>query len=172
MNRKTFANFAICFLVFCCFAFFLQQFQKASDVEAFVHPAVTAKEHVQELAHLVVLQEAAVQFGQVNNRVDAHFTVTNNSPADIRNLILYCRMFDDDGQQWSYGTWQFFSTVPAGHTVSMEKVDKRYVSHRAISRETRCEITDYAILQPDLVMSQHYTETAHDGGEKAGGKHE
>lgn len=142
MNVKIIGNATICFIIFCSIVFFLQKLHNARDIVTFLKPPVEQSPKVVHLADKVFLEKYDIKFGQVANRVDASFSLRNDSDVEVKNISIFCTFHDNLGKQWGDSRWGFFKTIPPGESQQVSVPDKRYVSHKALSHKSRCEIVD------------------------------
>ncbi len=142
MNAKVVGNATICFIIFCSIAFFFQKLHDAPDVVSFLKPQVEISPAVLHLADKVVIEDYDIKFGQVENKVDASFSLRNNSDIEVKNISIFCTFHDSLGKQWGDSRWAFFKAIPPGKSLQVSVTDKRYISHKALSQESRCAIVD------------------------------
>lgn len=165
MNVKVIGNAMICFLVFCSVALFMQKFHNAPDVVTFLKPPVEQSPTVLHMADKVILEGFDVKFGQVENRVDASFTLRNDSDVEVKNISVYCSFHDSSEKQWGDSRWAFFDTIPSGESLQVSTTDKRFVSHKALSHKSKCKIVDLAAEQTggashEMKSEKHDSEEA------------
>ena len=142
MDAKIVGNATICFIVFGSIAFFFQKLHNAPDIVSFLKPPVEQSSAVTQLAENLVLEDYDVKFGQAGNKVDASFSVRNDSDIEVKNISIFCTFHDSSGKQWGDSRWAFFKTIPPGESQQVSVADKRYISHKALSHKSRCEIVD------------------------------
>ncbi len=125
MDKKAMANLGLCLVIFFCGAFFLQKIHNSSDVVTLLKPQVVVSESVKYLDDDFMLEHSNVKFGQVDHRVDASFSLTNKSKLDVKNITLFCSMYDEKGSKWSDGRWLIFDKIPSGKSKQVNVTDKR-----------------------------------------------
>lgn len=165
MDAKIIGNATICIIIFCSIAFFLQKLHNAPDIVTFLKPPVEQSPAVIHLAEKLILEDYDVKFGQVGNKVDASFSLRNDSEVEVKNISIFCTFHDSSGKQWGDSRWAFFKTIPQGESQHISVPDKRYISHRALSQKSRCEIVDLVAEPTGEVMHAAKSEK-HDSEEK------
>lgn len=156
MNYKILGNVGLCIILFCAVALFAQKILDAPDVETLLKPPVKPAAEVQHLGEDILIKDYSVTFGQIGHKVDAAFTIQNRSELDVKNITVYCTMHDDDGKQWSHGRWKIFTTLPAQNDDVFTFTDKRFISHKAVSHKSVCQVIDLEIIGQDIpAVSEH-----------------
>lgn len=159
MNVKTLGNIGICLVVFGAFTVFVQKVVSAPDVVTLLKPPVEQSAEVKYLGDKLSLEKYDVLFGQVGNKVDAVFSVRNDSDITVKNFTIHCSLQDESGRQWSESSWKIFDSLPAHQAGEYTFSDKRYVSHNAISHKSKCEIIDAGLVDSKVVAAstkQHH----------------
>ncbi len=166
MNAKILGNVGICLVIFGVFAFFIDKVVSAPDVVTLLKPPVEQSPEVKYLGEKLSLEKYNVLFGQVGNKVDASFTVRNDSDSVVKNFTIYCTLHDEAGKQWGDSSWKVFGSLPAKASEEYPFSDRRYISHHAISRESRCEIVDAGLAAGNVVLAS--AEEQHHGMAEGG----
>lgn len=163
MNAKILGNVGICLVILGSCAVFLQKVVSAPDVVTLFKPPVEQSPEVKYLGKKLSLEKYDVLFGQVGNKVDASFTVQNDSDLTIKNFTTHCTLHDDAGKQWSESSWKVFASLAANEHAEYTFSDRRYISHNAISHKSRCEIIDAGLADGNVVIAsaeeQHHGKT-------------
>ncbi len=166
MNAKILGNVGICLVILGAFTVFVQKVVSAPDVVTLLKPPVEQSPEVKYLGEKLSLEKYDVLFGQVGNKVDASFTVHNDSDVTVRNFTIYCTLHDDAGIQWSESSWKVFASLPAKQSAPYTFSDRRYISHNAISQKSRCEIIDAGLADGNVVIAS--AEEQHHGTAEGG----
>ena len=161
MDRKIIGNITICLLFFGAGLVFLQKLYEAENVVTLLKPPVTPTDAAVYMADSLVLEDYELLFGQVGHKVDAAFVLYNKSDMDVRNITIYCTLHDVDGKQWSDSTWRIYSRIPPNGTGKYTFSDKRYISHKALSHKSYCQIIDLVPADQKILLSSVDKESTH-----------
>lgn len=103
----------------------------------------------------------------LNRVVEANFYVQNKSDRDVKNIEVLCEILDARKNPVDREQWTLFETVPAGQSVRLSQVARRFVSTRA--RGLKCGIVDLQPAEKPFFSLARVAAAGHGTGQQATG---
>ena len=168
MSRQFWANLAICLLLGSLVVFALVNMGTALTPKGLlVSDPRPSAEAAPLLPHVRL---TGYSYGlRPGRRIEANFTIRNNSPSDVKNIRVLCE-FMDEGQKKMVDRkwWMLPETVPAGREVRIASVTEQFVNTMAGIPD--CRVADFQLVKEPFFTLDRAAESDHD--EPAGEGHD
>lgn len=166
MSKKFWANLALGVILGSLAIFAAANFSSALSPRGLL--AFDPKPSVEAAALLSQVVLARYEVGESLDRVvEGNFYVQNNSGKDVKNIEVMCEFFDEQGTYVDRERWLLAETVPAGQSVRLNQVARRFVSTR--TRALNCRIADVQLVKEPFFSLARVAAVGH--GEAPQGGH-
>jgi len=135
---KWWANVLLCAIIFLLIGYGVKRVSEVSDVVALFNPEVIPRPP----ARLLILDSYKFEWNQLTRQVKADFSLTNNSDASMRDMLIYCDLQDRSGEHRGSGRWVIYDSISPKSSQHYVVEDKRYISHMVTPDSIICRIID------------------------------
>ncbi len=173
MSGKFWGNVGFGAVLVVLVAFAVSKISVSSGVEDLFLPEVKVSDSAAELLHSVKLVRSAVKVHETGHIVDASFAIENRGGHAIKNISIFCTLFNDAGQEQGRNKWTIFDTVESKGRGMFTFSDKKFISDSVVRSE--CQIVDLDAVKAPLFTvhrgsAGHYNAEAdsHGGAQQDG----
>jgi len=161
MSAKFWGNIALCIVVFVLITIAVMKISAStSGVAGILLPDVSVSDSVADSLQSIALTRSSIKVQETGNIVDASFTIENKSRHDIKNISIFCTLFDVTGKEQGRDKWIVFDIVRAQKRGVFTFSDKMFISNSIVRSD--CRIVDLQPVQAPLI-TVHREATAEHG---------
>lgn len=156
-NRlKQGANIVLCLVILFVASYGIKRVAEAPDIVALLEQNVEPGPRVATIGDQLELVDYRFDLHQIDNRVQAAFTLANNGDRQLRDPVIGCELFDRFGERRGVDRWVIYDTVPARSEGIYVLEKQGYVSPLVDPAAVTCRIVDiHGPARPFVVHQQN-----------------
>ncbi|HER63096.1 MAG TPA: hypothetical protein ENO11_03870 [Desulfobacteraceae bacterium] len=168
MTRQYWANLTLCILLGTLAIFSITRVGSILTPKGLFVSEPEPSPEAENILQDVLLAKYQITEGP-NNMVEADFLIQNNSDHGVKNIIVLCEFFDENGLYMDRDIWKLAETIPAMHEVQLSSLSRRFVNTGA--QALKCSITDLQLAgKPFFTLERHVAGGHGQASETGGGE--